>query len=1041
MEPTQQSLGHHTDEHHPQLTGHHLAEQLTGHHAAEHHPQSPSHHADEQLTGHHHLAEQPHLLGQCAGEPLRHHADEQLTGHHLAEQPQLLGQCADELHPQLTGHDADEQPPLLGHDAEKLPQSLGHHTDEHHQTHAFLEEATIADLFTAFEDLALSTNDTVYHTALSVEELQPTELDLFSQTGFPHEVFLDATESLASTDSPLGLQSVYPPAELLGRAWPPPEADLIANMEAILADVPPARQPSPFRHDLSPEAAAHNLGILQQHEFDLERVLRLHNESPIAYGSEFRSTVALGFLFSAHPDWELLREVLSDGIEFPLSPLPETERQVELEAMLRYGNHKSALQNRAFVADQLREDTEKGYYVPFPIDKLHLLPKVAMAPLGCAEQHTIDSDGNRVPTRRVTNDLTFGTVPNRSVNDRTLRDAIPPCRYGFALLRMIHWIVSNRLQFPGKPILLAKQDFKSAFRRLSLRASTALECCVQTKGILDGDPVALLGARLSFGPVGGPGFFSGAISEPLADLSNVLARCQSWDPLSLSHSYMDVVDLEPELLSENMPFAEARSLSVDPEPDGCNKSDPFIDDILNAVVMLLNDDGSLAADTLRGIHAPLMAFDLMARPLHPDEPLRRQDMLALTKAFAEGKPREISVMLGWTINSRTLEISLPPQKWIAWKNSTKALLECTVVPFKQLESLVGCFNHVGCVVRLVRHFLDRLHHAVYRGNRGKTQLFLTNEERKDLCLFLQILDIAHGGIPMNLLVFREPTVTIFTDACTYGIGGFCFETGRAWRLFIPEERRHHINTLEFLAAIVGILLELEWRGIGLEDCVLSYTDNTTALGWLHKTKYLRHDDSSRAIHLDMGRFLAATALHNRFCLTGHHIPGIENCIADRLSRDHTLDDSSLTSQLLLDHPEQVPPHLCIRPIPNAVFSVISSLLPIKPSTRPSSSQPTTESRPPGDAGFDSWNLSASTRATPFSMLSPERRIDTPFFVPSPKPSEATSSANPPRAMRRSRDRPPAPPSNMWVRSLQITATQIPHEIATIPPSQPIASND
>ena len=43
----------------------------------------------------------------------------------------------------------------------------------------------------------------------------------------------------------------------------------------------------------------------------------------------------------------------------------------------------------------------------------------------------------------------------------------------------------------------------------------------------------------------------------------------------------------------------------------------------------------------------------------------------------------------------------------------------------------------------------------------------------------------YQGVPINNIVFVKPSVTLWSDACEYGIGGYS-ENGLAWRWKIPD---------------------------------------------------------------------------------------------------------------------------------------------------------------------------------------------------------------------------------------------------------------
>ena len=95
---------------------------------------------------------------------------------------------------------------------------------------------------------------------------------------------------------------------------------------------------------------------------------------------------------------------------------------------------------------------------------------------------------------------------------------------------------------------------------------------------------------------------------------------------------------------------------------------------------------------------------------------------------------------------------------------------------------------------------------------------------------------------MNLLTFREHHV-YQSDACERGLGGYS-ASGRAWRWEIPThlQGRAHINLLEFIAAIVGIWIDIIEGAVVPESCILSMGDNTSATGWLKKSNFKETDE-------------------------------------------------------------------------------------------------------------------------------------------------------------------------------------------------------
>ena len=146
----------------------------------------------------------------------------------------------------------------------------------------------------------------------------------------------------------------------------------------------------------------------------------------------------------------------------------------------------------------------------------------------------------------------------------------------------------------------------------------------------------------------------------------------------------------------------------------------------------------------------------------------------------------------------------------------------------------------------------------------------------DLLLWIQILNhTSSKGIDINNITFTKETVVCISDACEHGIGGYNSD-GLAWRWELPEHMKGKftINLLEFLAA--AITIEMTLQSTDTPQKVLSLTDSTSALGWLHKASF----PESKPIHDKVARWLAIKLMEKESSLYSQHIAGKFNMIAD-----------------------------------------------------------------------------------------------------------------------------------------------------------------
>ncbi|KAI2492127.1 hypothetical protein MHU86_22431 [Fragilaria crotonensis] len=143
------------------------------------------------------------------------------------------------------------------------------------------------------------------------------------------------------------------------------------------------------------------------------------------------------------------------------------------------------------------------------------------------------------------------------------------------------------------------------------------------------------------------------------------------------------------------------------------------------------------------------------------------------------------------------------------------------VTTRDLETTLGRFSHAAYVIPYARHFMGRLYKACERSKQaGKARL--TKPQLDDLILWKAFLQKASRGISINRLVCRWPTRIVRVDACPQGIGGYCLKSGLAWRYQLPEHLlgRATLNTLEFLAAFVGMIVEFHEGAAWTDEDVL-----------------------------------------------------------------------------------------------------------------------------------------------------------------------------------------------------------------------------
>ncbi len=686
----------------------------------------------------------------------------------------------------------------------------------------------------------------------------------------------------------------------------------------------PAIKPSkpPFEFKLTKEAAQKNFQTLKAHNMSLGAVIDASPFGSISYGSEFKPTNVLEPLFEHHPRWERMKNILEVGSDYHATPLEEHVRLGDLKGRLAYGNHKSAQGERAAIlAEKMEKEVIRGWSIPLLPSHLPHIPDAEMTPMGLANQAGINERGEIVFKDRVTHDMSFdGERSLTSINGRVIDEFLAPLQYGFMFLRVIHYIVTCRLHFPTKRVLIRKDDFKSAYRRQHLSAKAAVQTITQI--LKDGVTFLLLALRLTFGGKPGPSEWC-TISEPICDLANEILNCEEWDPSTLHSPHQHRIPTAS-TMDPSIPFAKARPMMVNVPLEPHGKCDQYIDD--TATVGIDHDEESRK----RLEAAMMLATFIVAREVAEDEGVIRDDIMSFEKMQAEGGLEETIMLLGWILDTRRLLVSLPENKYIAWIAQIDEILSSGRVTSDVLEQLIGRLNHAAAIIPLARHFLSRLRSLQLRAKNKWINLHVSATVRQDLELWKTILTKAKNGVSMNLLTFREPTHIYRSDACEYGLGGFN-DRGRAWRWMIPERLRGraHIGLLEFLGELVNLWIDIIEGEISEEDCALIMGDSTNAIGWVRKSNFMEDDENpstDQPVKLRVARKLADMAIKNDIKIYSQWFPGEDNVIPDILSRDWHLSDSHLLELLTTLFPTQLHPNFNIAPIPKEIDSFLCSVL-------------------------------------------------------------------------------------------------------------------
>jgi hypothetical protein len=294
-------------------------------------------------------------------------------------------------------------------------------------------------------------------------------------------------------------------------------------------------------------------------------------------------------------------------------------------------------------------------------------------------------------------------------------------------------------------------------------------------------------------------------------------------------------------------------------------------------------------------------------------------------------------ILGWIINTHESTIAMSESK----KEKLRSLLSewgpsRTEAKVRELLELIGKLFWASYAVRGGRYFVHRLIHLTVGQGRRKYRpnlvLRIPPEAHHDLEYWRYAMSsegeqegVLRASIA-SAMDTRLSTWEFKSDASHQAIGGFGVVTRRGvfgchtglwWRSDLEEDQKArlvhgakrrrkrersrgqiHINLLELLAMVVNAILMVETLSLLPEsdgECITLWCDNQTAVHQVANAGGVRTEREAALI-----RTLGVLATRNRWDFVPQHVSGVENTLADAISR---LTPSQIPRFLATQRPE------------------------------------------------------------------------------------------------------------------------------------------
>lgn len=248
-------------------------------------------------------------------------------------------------------------------------------------------------------------------------------------------------------------------------------------------------------------------------------------------------------------------------------------------------------------------------------------------------------------------------------------------------------------------------------------------------------------------------------------------------------------------------------------------------------------------------------------PLHP------------TKCFG---PSTTMIVLGIELNSLDQTACLPEKKLADLKILINSWVSKRWCLLKQLQSLIGHLHHASKVVWPGRTFIRRMLNLLSCFRHPDHPIRINTEFQKDLEWWHEFLD-SWNGVSFWLYPGVPSVSNVIVSSDASGAIGCAAFYNQQWfnKMWSPSQLSHSIAFKELFPIVVAAYV---WGPQWSRQHVLFKCDNEAVVFIMNKRT------SKIPAIMQLMRHLLLAAAHHNFSFSSEHLPGINNCIADALSR-------------------------------------------------------------------------------------------------------------------------------------------------------------
>ena len=252
----------------------------------------------------------------------------------------------------------------------------------------------------------------------------------------------------------------------------------------------------------------------------------------------------------------------------------------------------------------------------------------------------------------------------------------------------------------------------------------------------------------------------------------------------------------------------------------------------------------------------------------------------LNVPLAEDKtvyPTQKLQFLGFEINTCEQFVCLPHEKITKGLDIINNLLNKAKCTLKELQELAGFLNFATTVIMPGRVFMNRFYGAMSKLKLPYHRMKITKSMRRDLLAWKSFFLVCNGKyLYRDELFLQAKVVDIFTDASqTIGFAAVCDRSWFAGTWPSLWWKRQNIFFLELIPIWIAFST---WATKLTNSFVKLHVDNLALVYTLNK------QSSKDELVMDVIRKIVLLCLNQNIMFEATHIAGLDNSLADSLSR-------------------------------------------------------------------------------------------------------------------------------------------------------------